>query len=105
MPILKYFILIITCYVVSLYYASIKPHGLKRCLVFGSVDDVVSIFISQSDGKRIARLVDNGTSVRMYISVGRQTPDGYSHINKTSVLSVSIWFIVLMVISLAWLIF
>ena len=80
-------------------------HQLKFHLnYFFSVDDVVSIFISRSDGEKIARLVDNGTKVMMRITVGRQMP-GFSAINKTSVLFVSISFIVLMIISLAWLVF
>lgn len=71
---------------------------------FVSVDDVVSIFMTKSDGEKIARLVDNGTKVIMRITIGRQVP-GFSNINKTSVLFVSISFIVLMIISLAWLVF
>ena len=77
--------------------------SMDSCLFF-SVDDVVSIFISRTDGERIARLVDNGTKVMMRITVGRQVA-GFSAINKTSVLFVSISFIVLMIISLAWLVF
>ncbi|KAK2145034.1 hypothetical protein NP493_4030g00002 [Ridgeia piscesae] len=69
------------------------------------VDDVVSIFIHQADGQHIAQLVDNGTYVRMYITFGSQHSAHYPSINKTSVLFVSISFIVLMIISLAWLIF
>ena len=69
------------------------------------MDDVVSIFISKADGERIARLVDNGTRVVMEITVGRHQIMQYSSINKTSVLFVSISFIVLMIISLAWLVF
>ncbi|ELT95899.1 hypothetical protein CAPTEDRAFT_227655 [Capitella teleta] len=69
------------------------------------VSQVVSIFISKSKGQHIASLVDNGTKVMMHISVGRQQTTQYSSINKTSVLFVSISFIVLMIISLAWLVF
>lgn len=72
---------------------------------FFSVNDVVSIFISKARGQHIASLVDNGTKVEMQISVGRQHNSHYSSINKTSVLFVSISFIVLMIISLAWLVF
>lgn len=70
------------------------------------VEEVVSIFITKSDGERIARLVDNGTSVMMYIMVGELSPNHIqNNINRTSVLFVSISFIVLMIISLAWLVF
>ncbi len=73
--------------------------------LFKAVDDVVAVFISKQDGERIAKLVDNGTKVMVYISVGRHQTTQYSSINKTSVLFVSISFIVLMIISLAWLVF
>lgn len=66
---------------------------------------VVSVFIPQDKGEWISEMVDNGTEVYMYITVGNRQPFRYSTINRTSVLFVSISFIVLMVISLAWLIF
>jgi len=70
-----------------------------------SVDDVVSVFVKKQDGEHIALLVDNGTRIMMHIVLGpsRRPPAG--SVNRTSVLFVSISFIVLMVISLAWLIF
>ena len=70
-----------------------------------AVDDVVSVFVNKREGEHIASLVDNGTRVLMHIVVG---PARHSHtgsVNRTSVLFVSISFIVLMVISLAWLVF
>jgi len=70
-----------------------------------TVDDVVSIFMTKTDGDRIARLVDNGTKVMMRISVGKPIDNQFTGINKTSILFVSISFIVLMIISLAWLVF
>ena len=69
------------------------------------VDDVVSIFITKESGERIASLVDNGTRVVMSISVGPLRYSPFNSINRTSVLFVSTSFIVLMVISLAWLVF
>ena len=74
--------------------------------IFVLVDKTVAVFIKMEDGERLARLVDNSTEVTMlilvgdFIAVSRQT-----NINKTSVLFVSISFIVLMIISLAWLVF
>ena len=69
-----------------------------------AVDRAVSVFISQPDGEKIAKLVDNGTKVTLLIEVGKIGTTG-NNINKTSVLFVSISFIVLMIISLAWLVF
>ncbi|KPJ20551.1 Protein goliath [Papilio xuthus] len=56
-------------------------------------------------GEEITRLADNGTRVMVAIIKGRQTITRITGVNKTSVLFVSISFIVLMVISLAWLVF
>jgi hypothetical protein len=70
-----------------------------------TVDDVVSIFVTKRYGERIASLVDNGTRVFMHISVGPALELHMGNVNRTSVLFVSISFIVLMVISLAWLVF
>ena len=66
---------------------------------------MVAIFISHDNGTRIAKLVDSGVQVRMYIAVGQQQQRHPDSINKTSVLFVTISFIVLMIISLAWLVF
>ncbi|CAH1777298.1 unnamed protein product, partial [Owenia fusiformis] len=71
----------------------------------GGFPDVVSIFIRKKEGEQIAALVDNGTKVMMSITVGRNVINNYTQINKTSVLFVSVSFIVLMIISLAWLVF
>jgi len=69
------------------------------------VDDLVSVFVNKQDGEHIASLVDNGTRILMHIVVGPTQPSHAGNVNRTSVLFVSISFIVLMVISLAWLIF
>jgi len=65
----------------------------------------VHIFVSSEFGTRVGTLVDNGTRVFMHISIGRHHTTYYSTINKTSMLFLSISFIVLMIISLAWLVF
>jgi len=65
----------------------------------------VHIFVSYDFGMRVGTLVDNGTRVFMHISIGRHHTTYYSTINKTSMLFLSISFIVLMIISLAWLVF
>lgn len=65
----------------------------------------VHIFVSSEFGAHVGALVDNGTRVFMHILIGRHHTAYYSTINKTSMLFLSISFIVLMIISLAWLIF
>ncbi|XP_064481431.1 RING finger protein 150-like [Ornithodoros turicata] len=69
------------------------------------VFQIISVFISREKGEEIATLVDNGTRVLMHVSVGSHRPFPYPNINRTSVLFVSISFIILMIISLAWLVF
>ncbi|XP_034836669.1 E3 ubiquitin-protein ligase goliath isoform X1 [Maniola hyperantus] len=76
--------------------------------------NISAVFTYRWKGEEITRLVDNGTRVMIGVIKGRT----YTHINSninnaseagtiysTSVLFVSISFIVLMVISLAWLVF
>ncbi|XP_076446578.1 RING finger protein 150-like [Babylonia areolata] len=74
-----------------------------------TVEDQVSIFVSQKTGRKLAELADKGVRVMITISPGEKqaTNDLGTHntISKTSVLFVSISFIVLMIISLAWLVF
>ncbi|XP_037976157.2 protein goliath isoform X1 [Plutella xylostella] len=67
--------------------------------------NISAIFTYKWKGEEIARLIDNGTRVTVGIVRGRTSPIHINNINKTSVLFVSISFIVLMVISLAWLVF
>ena len=69
----------------------------------------MAVFLRRKDGQHIAHIVDSGVRVHMRIRVGQKIlhPEhGNSMpLNKTSVLFVSVSFIVLMVISLAWLAF
>lgn len=74
-------------------------------IVSGEEGQVIYVFISRQRGEQVAALVDNGTRVSMNLSVGRMNALHYSTINKTSMLFLSISFIVLMIISLAWLVF
>ncbi|XP_026736179.1 protein goliath isoform X3 [Trichoplusia ni] len=67
--------------------------------------NISAVFTYKWKGEEIARLVDNGTRVTIGIIKGRTFAHVSNNINKTSVLFVSISFIVLMVISLAWLVF
>lgn len=63
-----------------------------------------AVFTYMWKGEEITRLIDNGTRVMLSISKSA-TFTSINKFNKTSVLFVSISFIVLMVISLAWLVF
>ncbi|XP_060082627.1 RING finger protein 150-like [Ylistrum balloti] len=76
------------------------------------VEDVVTIYIKNEEGQQIVNLLEKKYKVLMHITVGTVTlpktedPTFNPHnISKTSVLFVSISFIVLMIISLAWLVF
>jgi len=84
---------------------NIPKHLINLTFMVFSVDDVVTVFVTKRYGERIAYLVDNGTRVFMYISVGPAQDLQIRNVNRTSVLFVSISFIVLMVISVAWLVF
>ncbi|KAL8621474.1 hypothetical protein ACOMHN_058236 [Nucella lapillus] len=72
-------------------------------------EDQVSIFVSQKTGRKLAELADKGVRVMLTISPGDKQATSelgrHNTISKTSVLFVSISFIVLMIISLAWLVF
>ncbi|XP_076345074.1 RING finger protein 150-like isoform X1 [Tachypleus tridentatus] len=74
-------------------------------MLYIPVFDMVSVLINKEDGEKIARIADNGTRVEMHITVGTPYTYHYANINRTSVLFVSISFIILMIISLAWLVF
>ncbi|XP_028170875.1 protein goliath isoform X1 [Ostrinia furnacalis] len=67
--------------------------------------NISAVFTYKWKGEEITRLIDNGTRVMIGILKGRTFANVSNNINKTSVLFVSISFIVLMVISLAWLVF
>ncbi|CAG5121353.1 unnamed protein product, partial [Candidula unifasciata] len=68
----------------------------------------ISVMLSLENGKQIVRLLNEGYTVHMHIVPGPDenlNAQAQNSISKTSVLFVSISFIVLMVISLAWLVF
>ncbi|XP_060948234.1 RING finger protein 150a [Limanda limanda] len=65
--------------------------------------DVVAIMIPEPKGREIVNLLERGTMVMMQISIGTRNLQKY--VSRTSVVFVSISFIVLMIISLAWLVF
>ncbi|XP_054460269.1 RING finger protein 150a [Anoplopoma fimbria] len=65
--------------------------------------DVVAIMIPEPKGREIAALLEQKIMVTLYISIGTRNLQKY--VSRTSVVFVSISFIVLMIISLAWLVF
>ncbi|XP_046438523.1 protein goliath-like isoform X2 [Daphnia pulex] len=83
-----------------------KEDGLQRMTLRNKYrDKIVAVFITRAKGEELAALVDNGTRVMMQITVGSHYTYRFTNINRTSVMFVSISFIVLMMISLAWLVF
>lgn len=68
--------------------------------------NIVAVSVKKSLGQALARALVNRTkTVFIAISVGKVYEETYQGVNPTSVLFVSVSFIVLMVISLAWLVF
>ncbi|XP_076004136.1 RING finger protein 150a [Genypterus blacodes] len=65
--------------------------------------DVVAIMIPESKGRQIASLLEKDIKVVIHITIGTRNLQKY--VSRTSVVFVSISFIVLMIISLAWLVF
>lgn len=65
--------------------------------------DIVAIMISESTGREILNYVERNISVLMAIAVGSRSPN--RSFSRGSLVFVSISFIVLMIISSAWLIF
>ena len=76
-----------------------------------SVDNPIVVFVDFERGKNLVSLLESSAEVMMKIVVGSVTtspttqPNGQFTANNTSVLFVSISFIVLIIISLAWLVF
>ncbi|XP_061566465.1 LOW QUALITY PROTEIN: RING finger protein 150 [Cololabis saira] len=65
--------------------------------------DVVAIMIPEPKGREVVSLLERNITVTMTITVGTRNLQKY--VSRTSVVFVSISFIVLMIISLAWLVF
>ncbi|KAF8784618.1 RING finger protein 150-like isoform X1 [Argiope bruennichi] len=80
-------------------------HSTRFIKVERKANRITFVVISEKKGEQIAALVDNGTRVMMRIGIGSRGVFRFGTINKTSVLFVSISFILLMVISFAWLVF
>ncbi|OCT97052.1 RING finger protein 150 [Xenopus laevis] len=67
------------------------------------IDNIVAIMIPEPKGREIASLLERNINVTIYITIGTRNLQKY--VSRTSVVFVSISFIVLMIISLAWLVF
>ncbi|KAL4618165.1 RING finger protein 150 isoform X1 [Arapaima gigas] len=65
--------------------------------------DIVAIMIPEHKGKKLVSLLERNVTVTMHITIGTRNLQKY--VSRTSVVLVSISFIVLMIISLAWLVF
>ncbi|XP_077285083.1 ring finger protein goliath [Arctopsyche grandis] len=67
--------------------------------------NISAVFTFKSKGEDIATLVDKGVKVMLHITIATHCVRQPNNVNRTSVLFVSISFIVLMVMSLSWLVF
>uniref|UniRef100_UPI0037E76821 RING finger protein 150 n=1 Tax=Semicossyphus pulcher TaxID=241346 RepID=UPI0037E76821 len=65
--------------------------------------EVVAIMIPEPKGREVVSLLEHNVTVTMTITIGTRNLQKY--VSRTSVVFVSISFIVLMIISLAWLVF
>ncbi|XP_069696932.1 E3 ubiquitin-protein ligase goliath-like isoform X2 [Periplaneta americana] len=88
-----------------LVYNDRDASSLDKMSIPAELRNISAVFTYKKNGESLAALVDGGYRVMIYITVGSQCPKQSNNINKTSVLFVSISFIVLMIISLAWLVF
>lgn len=92
------------CYFVQTLYCDLlflsSPY---TCPLTTGVEDIVAIMIPEPKGREIVSLLERNITVTMYITIGTRNLQKY--VSRTSVVFVSISFIVLMIISLAWLVF
>lgn len=79
--------------------------NLEKMKIIDKERNITAVFTHKWIGEEMARVVDEGNRVWISIIEGQHTFKSLANINKTSVLFVSISFIVLMIISLVWLIF
>ncbi|KAJ8922524.1 hypothetical protein NQ315_007554 [Exocentrus adspersus] len=77
----------------------------KMKLSSDSRRNISAVFIYKWKGEELASKLENDSKVYVHITVAGQTSSRTANINRTSVLFVSITFIVLMIISLTWLVF
>lgn len=65
--------------------------------------NVVAIMVPERKGREIVALLERHVMIMVHISIGTRNLQKY--VSRTSVVFVSISFIILMIISLAWLVF
>ncbi|XP_028973316.1 RING finger protein 150 [Esox lucius] len=70
---------------------------------YSGLGDVVAVMIPEPKGREVVALLERNITVTMHITIGTRNLQKY--VSRTSVVFVSISFIVLMIISLAWLVF
>ncbi|XP_043064172.1 protein goliath isoform X2 [Drosophila ficusphila] len=78
---------------------------LEKMQIKGKTRNIAAVITYQHIGQDLAMTLDRGYNVTISIVEGRRGVRTVSSLNRTSVLFVSISFIVLMIISLVWLIF
>ncbi|XP_002006634.3 protein goliath isoform X1 [Drosophila mojavensis] len=78
---------------------------LEKMQIKNKNRNIAAVITYQAIGLELASTVDKGINVTISIIEGRRGVRSVSSLNRTSVLFVSISFIVLMIISLVWLIF
>ncbi|KAH8283446.1 hypothetical protein KR018_002109, partial [Drosophila ironensis] len=78
---------------------------LEKMQIKGKTRNIAAVITYQNIGQELAMTLDRGFNVTLSIIEGRRGVRTVSSLNRTSVLFVSISFIVLMIISLVWLIF
>ncbi|EDW74057.2 uncharacterized protein Dwil_GK21726 [Drosophila willistoni] len=78
---------------------------LEKMQIKVKTRNIAAVITYQNIGQELANSVDKGYNVTLWITEGRRGVRTVSSLNRTSVLFVSISFIVLMIISLVWLIF
>ncbi|ENN75922.1 hypothetical protein YQE_07532, partial [Dendroctonus ponderosae] len=69
------------------------------------LSNISAVFIYQWKGEELVNLSQNDSNVYVHITIAGHSGSKSANINRTSVLFVSITFIVLMIISLTWLVF
>ncbi|KAK4887654.1 hypothetical protein RN001_003925 [Aquatica leii] len=82
-----------------------SPDLDKMKLSSESGRNITAVFTYKLKGEKIAKLLENDSKVFLQMTIASRTTSPTASINKTSVLFVSVTFIVLMIISLAWLVF
>ncbi len=85
------------------YLAELYVKAVVCVCVCAGTGDVVAIMIPEPKGREIVALLEQHIMIMLHITIGTRNLQKY--VSRTSVVFVSISFIVLMIISLAWLVF